>query len=183
MAKNDIQLSLLYIYHLCEEYENKGCKIPGCTMKMSEYARFAVLKYLLCLANSNMMLSNDEVSLIRDCLGREVSAQYLNRFLMHNRITHESAGDSLLSVLELFTDADMLIGDPTGSLSLLYIEVINTAGLMLSALDGKADSFQTAAIARIITKLRMQRASALIHWKSPMKSRAAVSPGRLRVCQ
>lgn len=176
MAKNDLQLSLLYIYHLCDKYEEKGKKLPGCTMQLSEYARFAVLKYLLCLANSNMMLSNDEVSLIRDCMGRDVSPQYLNRFLMQHRITAESAGDSLLSVMELFTDADMLIGDPTGSLSLLYLETINTAGLMLSALDGSADMIQTTAIAQIMVRLRSQRASALRLWHSSLKNKAAKVP-------
>ncbi len=176
MAKNDLQLSLLYIYELCRKYGEKGRNIPGCTMAPDEYARFAVLKYLLCLANSDMTLSNAETDLIRDCMGRDVSPQYLNRFLMQHRITAQSAGDSLVSVLDMLCDADMLDGDSTGSLSLLFAETINTAGLMLSALDGSADLIQTQAISQIMVRLRFQRAADLKLWNSPLKHRAAKVP-------
>ncbi len=173
MAKSDLQLAVAYTYELCRRYEAKGRRIAGITMSLPEYARFAYLKYMLCLANSNQILNDDEVDFIRSCMGYDVSAQYLNRFLQQYTITQASAGDSLLSVMELFTDADMLEGDPTGSVSLLYIETINAIGLMISAMDGSADIAQTTAIAQIMVRLRSARAAKLRMWHSPLKNRAA----------
>ncbi len=176
MPKSDLEYAAAYTYELCRKYQQKGRRIPGASMALDEYARFAYLKYMLCLANSNQKLNDEEVSFIGKCMGYSVSSQYLNRFLMNSKITQSSAGDSLLSVLELFTDADMLEGDPTGSLSLLYIETVNAIGLMLSAMDGSADYYQTTAIAQIMVRLRSARASALRLWSSPLKNRAAKVP-------
>ncbi len=176
MAKSDLEMAVAYTCELCKGYEAKGRRIPGVTMALDEYARFAYLKYMLCLANSNQKLSDDEIGFISRCMGYDVSVQYINRFLATSRITMNSASDSLVALLELFTDADMLEGDPTGSISLLYVETVNSMGLMLSAMDGTADIFQTTTIAQIMVRLRSARTMKLRLWYSPLKSCIAKVP-------
>ncbi|MDD6270206.1 MAG: AAA family ATPase [Oscillospiraceae bacterium] len=176
MAKTDLQLAVLYIYELCGRYEARGRTIPGVSMPLRDYARFAYLKYMLFLANSNKTLNEAETSFISGAMDMDVSAEYLERFLRQNTITEKSVSDTLSSLLELFTDADMLEGDPTGSISLLFVETVNSAGLMLSSMDGSADAVQTSAIAQVMVKLRSRRAADLRLWQSPLKNKAALVP-------
>ena len=176
MAKTDLQLAVLYIYELCGRYEARGRTIPGVSMPLRDYARFAYLKYMLFLANSNKTLNEAETSFISGAMDMDVSAEYLERFLRQNTITEKSVSDTLSSLLELFTDADMLEGDPTGSISLLFVETVNSAGLMLSSMDGSADAVQTTAIAQVMVKLRSRRAADLRLWQSPLKNKAALVP-------
>lgn len=176
MAKSDLEIAVAYTCELCKDYQTKGRRILGVTMALDEYARFSYLKYMLCLANSNRKLSDDEISFIGRCMGYDISAHYINRFLATSCITTTSAGDSLISLLELFTDADMLEGDPTGSISLLFVETINSIGLMLSAMDGTADIVQTTTIAQIMVRLRSARNMKLRLWYSPLKSCVAKVP-------
>ena len=176
MAKSDLQIAVQYTYELCGKYETKGRRISGSSMPAKDYARLAYLKYLLFLADSNGSLNEAETAFINGCLSMEASAGYLNRFIRENKITQKSAGDSLETILELFTDADMLEGDPTGSISLLFIETINSAGLMLSSMDGMADAAQTTAIAQIMGRLRSRRNANLRFWQSPLKNRIAKVP-------
>lgn len=176
MVKTDLQLAVQYTYELCSKYEAKGIAIKGNSMSSRDFTRFAYLKYMLFLANSNNFLNESEIDFIGSCLGMKASAQYLNMFLSEYKITQKSVCDTFFAVLELFTDADMLDGDPTGSISLLFVETINSLGLMLSALDGSADVFQTTSIAQIMVRLRSQRAAKLRLWKSPLKSLVARVP-------
>lgn len=176
MAKSDLQLAVQYTYELCAKYESKGRKISGSSMSARDFARLAYLKYMLFLADSNGSLNDAETAFIGGCLGMEASSAYLNRFIRENKITQKSVGDTLEAVLELFTDADMLDGDPTGSISLLFVETVNSAGLMLSSMDGSADAAQTSAIAQLMVRLRSRRASDLRFWQSPLKNRIARVP-------
>lgn len=176
MAMSDLQLAVQYTYELCGKYEQKGRRIKGSSMPARDFARLAYLKYLLFLADSNGSLNDAETAFINGCLGMEATSAYLNRFIRENKITGKSAGDTFEMVLELFTDADMLEGDPTGSISLLFIETINSAGLMLSSMDGCADAAQTAAIAQIMVRLRSKRTADLRFWQSPLKHRIAKVP-------
>lgn len=176
MKKTDLQTAVLYTCELCHQYEKNGRTIGGSCIPAGRYARFAYLKYMLFLANSNNSLNMAEINFICGCLNMNLSAQYLNRFLSENKITQKSVCDTLAAMLELFTDADMLSGDPTGSISLLFIETINSVGLMLSAMDGSADIFQTTSIAQIMVRLRSDRITALKFWQSPLKNRAARVP-------
>lgn len=176
MANSDLQLAVHYTYALCRQYQAKGRYIPGSRMALDEYARFAYLKYMLFLANSNKQLNEREVELIQECMGYSVSVQYLNRFLMQHQISLSSVQDTFIGVLQLFLDADMLEGDPTGSVSLLFLETVHTVGLMLSAVDGSADRMQTASIAQLMVKLRAYRGAYLRMWHSPLKNRAARVP-------
>ncbi|MBQ8688378.1 MAG: AAA family ATPase [Ruminococcus sp.] len=181
MAGSDLQLAVHYTYELCRRYEAEGRYIPGSSMPLDEYARFSYLKYMLFLANSNQRLNEDEIGLIQDCMGYEVSAQYLNRFLQQHQITQNGVRDTFIGVLQLFLDEDMLRGDPTGSVSLLFLETIHTVGLMLSAMDGTADVIQTTSIAQLMMKLRAYRAAYLRAWRSPLKNRAARVPADFRM--
>lgn len=176
MAKTDLQLAVQYTYELCGKYESKGYTIQNINIPSREFARFAYLKYMLFLANSNNILNELEAKFICDCLNIEVSVQYLKRFLYENKISQKSVSDTLVQLLDFFTDADMLYGHSTGSISLLFIETINSVGIMLTAMDGSADVFQTNAIAQIMVKLRSQRAANLRFWQSPLKNRAADIP-------
>ncbi len=176
MVNSDFQLAVHYTYELCRRYEAEGRFIPGSSMALDEYARFSYLKYMLFLANSNQVLNEDEIKLIQSCMGYEISAQYLNRFLQQHQITLHGVRDTLIAVLQLFLDEDMLRGDPTGSVSLLFLETVNTLGLMLSAMDGSADVTQTTAIAQLMIKLRAYRSAYLKAWHSPLKNRAAYVP-------
>ncbi len=176
MANSDLQLAVHYTYALCRKFESEGRCIPGSNMALDEYARFSYLKYMLFLANSNMRLNADEVKLIQECMGYDVSVQYLNRFLRQHTISLTSVQDTFIGVLQLFLDEDMLRSNPTGSLSLLFLETINTVGLMLSSMDGSADVLQTTSIAQLMIRLRSFRTAYLRMWKSPLKNRAAVVP-------
>ncbi|MGN0592710.1 MAG: AAA family ATPase [Ruminococcus sp.] len=176
MANSDLQLAVHYTYELCRKYEAEGRSIPGSHMALDEYARFSYLKYMLFLANSNQVLNECEIQLIQSCMGYAVSAPYLNRFLQEHQITINGVCDTFIGVLQLFLDADMMGNEPTGSVSLLFLETVNTVGLMLSAMDGTADAIQTTAIAQLMIKLRTYRAAYLRAWHSPLKNRAARVP-------
>lgn len=176
MAISDLQLAVRYTCELCGKYEHKGRKVKNTSMAARDFARLAYLKYLLFVADSNGSLNDAETNFINGCLGMNANALYLNRFIRENKITCKSAGDTFETVLELFTDADMLEGEPTGSISLLFIETINSAGLMLSSMDGGADAAQTAAIAQIMVRLRSKRILNLRFWQSPLKNRMAKVP-------
>lgn len=179
MAKTDLQLAVQYTYELCGKYGSKGYALKNINKNGSptrEFARFAYLKYMLFLADSNNVINEAEVNFICECLNMETSVQYLKRFLNENKISQKSVCDTLAQLLDFFTDIDMLYGDPSGSISLLFIETINSVGIMLTVMDGSADAFQTNAIAQIMVKLHSQRATNLMHWQSPLKNHAAHVP-------
>lgn len=181
MAKTDLQLAVQYTYELCGKYESGEYAIKNINKNRNvgstrEFARFAYLKYMLFLADSNNVINESEVNFICDCLNIKASVQYMKRFLNENKISQKSVCDTLVQLLDFFTDIDMLYGDPTGSISLLFIEMINSVGIMLTAMDGSADNFQTTAIAQIMVKLHSQRSANLMYWQSPLKNRAAHVP-------
>ncbi len=62
-SRND---TLQYIYSLSRQYEKQGLQVKSVNMPLRDYAQFAVMKFMLYLADSNRNIKDYEVEIINN---------------------------------------------------------------------------------------------------------------------
>lgn len=161
-TRND---TLQYIYTLCNRYEQQGMRIKGSHMSVRDYAQFAIMKFMLYLADSDRNIRDAEVDIINDCLGFSLTRDYVVRFVEEHRISGDAIFDTILSLLTVFINADIQNDAADGSTSLMLLEFFDELGLEFITHDGKYDDRQTKAMAVLMLRLKNYRSAYLRSWK------------------
>ena len=161
-SRND---TLQYIYMLCEQYEKQGLVIKGSPMPVRDYAQFAIMKFMLYIADSDRHIRDGEVDIINDCLGFSLTRDYVVRFVEGHRISADAIYETILSLLTVFINADIQSQAANGSTSLMLLEFLDELGLEFITYDGKYDDRQTKCMATLMLRLKNYRAAYLRSWK------------------
>ncbi len=161
-SRND---TLQYIYTLCIQYEKQGLQIKNSQMSLRDYAQFAIMKFMLYVADSDRNIRDAEVDIINDCLGFSLTRDYVVRFVEEHRISSDAIFDTVLSLLTVFINADIQNQAANGSTSLMLLEFLDELGLEFITYDGKYDDRQTKAMAALMLRLKNYRSAYLRTWK------------------
>lgn len=161
-SRND---TLQYIYTLSNQYEQQGLHVKGTHMPMRDYAQFAIMKFMLYIADSDRNIRDYEVDIINDCLGFSLTKAYVVRFVEEHRISADAIFETVLALLTVFINADIQNQAANGSTSLLLLEFLDELGLEFITHDGKYDDRQTKAMATLMLRLKNYRAAYLRTWK------------------
>jgi SpoVK/Ycf46/Vps4 family AAA+-type ATPase len=157
--------TLQYIYTLCNQYEKQGLQIKGNHMPLRDYAQFAVMKFMLYIADSDRNILDYEVDIINSCLGFSLSRDYVVKFAAEHRISADAIFDTLLGLLTIFINADIQNKAADGSTSLLLLEFLDELGLEFITCDGRYDDRQTNAMASLMLRLKNYRTAYLRSWQ------------------
>lgn len=161
-SRND---TLQYIYTLSEQYEKQGLQVKGARMPLRDYAQFAIMKFMLFMADSDHNIKDYEVDIINDCLGFSLTRDYVVRFVEEHRISADAIFDTVLALLTVFINADIQNDAAQGSTSLLLLEFLDELGLEFITHDGQYDDRQTKSMATLMLRLKNYRAAYLRTWK------------------
>lgn len=167
-SRND---TLQYIYTLCNQYEKQGYQIKGSHMPLRDYAQFAIMKFMLYIADSDRNIRDSEVDIINDCLGFSLTRDYVVRFVEEHRISSDAIFDTILSLLAVFINADIQNQAENGSTSLMLLEFLDELGLEFITFDGKYDDRQTKCMAALMLRLKNYRNAYLRTWKKMQHER------------
>ena len=163
--KNTRNDTLQYIYTLCNQYEKQGLQIKNSHMPLRDYAQFAIMKFMLYIADSDRNIRDSEVDIINDCLGFSLTRDYVVRFVEEHRISADAIFDTVLSLLTVFINADIQNQAANGSTSLMLLDFLDELGLEFINYDGQYDDRQTKAMATLMLRLKNYRAVYLRTWK------------------
>ncbi len=163
--KNTRNDTLQYIYTLCNQYEKQGLQIKNSHMPLRDYAQFAIMKFMLYIADSDRNIRDSEVDIINDCLGFSLTRDYVVRFVEEHRISSDAIFDTVLSLLTVFINADIQNQAANGSTSLMLLDFLDELGLEFINYDGQYDDRQTKAMATLMLRLKNYRAAYLRTWK------------------
>lgn len=161
-SKND---TLQYIYTLCEQYERMGLQVKGSRMPLRDYAQFAIMKFMLYIADSDRQIMDYEVEIINKCLDFSLTRDYVVRFVSEHRITADGIFDTVLSLLTVFINGDIKDKAAHGSTSLMLLEYLDELAIEFITYDGHYDERQTKAMAALMLRLKNYRSSYLRSWK------------------
>lgn len=161
-SRND---TLQYIYQLSSQYEKQGLRVKDSPMPLRDYAQFAIMKFMLYIADSDHNIRQSEVDIINDCLGFSLTRDYVVRFVEEHRISSDAIFETVLGLLTVFINADIQNQAANGSTSLLLLEFLDELGLEFITHDGKYDDRQTKAMATLMLRLKNYRAAYLRTWK------------------
>ena len=161
-SRNDV---LQHIYNLSTQYERQGFQVKGAHMPLRDYAQFAIMKFMLYIADSDRNIKDYEVDIINDCLGFSLTKDYVVRFVEEHRISADAIFDTVLALLTVFINADIQNDAAQGSTSLLLLDFLDELGLEFITHDGQYDDRQTKAMATLMLRLKNYRAAYLRTWK------------------
>ncbi len=161
--------TLHYIYTLSEQYERQGLQIKGNQMPLRDYAQFAIMKFMLYIADSDNSIMDFEVDIINKCLGFSLTKDYVIRFVSEHRISADGIFDTVLALLSVFINGDIQDKAAYGSTSLLLLEFLDELGLEFITYDGRYDESQTKAMALLMLRLKNYRTAYLRSWKQLVK--------------
>ncbi len=162
---SSINDTLQYIYTLSEQYERQGLQIKNSRMPLRDYAQFAIMKFMLYIADSDRTIMDYEVDIINKCLDFSLTKEYVIRFVSEHRISADGIFDTVLSLLTVFINGDIQDKAMHGSTSLMLLEFLDELGLEFITYDGKYDEQQTKAMATLMLRLKNYRSSYLRSWK------------------
>ncbi len=171
-VNNSIHDTLQYIYTLSEQYERQGLQVKGSHMPLRDYAQFAIMKFMLYIADSDRNIMDHEVDIINECLGFSLTRDYVVRFVSEHRITADGIFDTVLALLTVFINGDIQDKAAYGSTSLMLLEFLDELGLEFITFDGRYDESQTKAMALLMLRLKNYRSAYLRSWKQLVKSGA-----------
>ncbi len=134
-------------------------------MPLRDYAQFAIMKFMLYMADSDNTIMDYEVDIINHCLNFSLSKEYVENFVAEHRISADGIFDTILSLLTVFINADIRNEAANGSTSLLLLEFLDELGLEFITNDGKCDNQQTKAMAALMLRLKNYRSAYLRSWK------------------
>ncbi len=157
--------TLQYIYTLSEQYERQGLQIKGSRMPLRDYAQFAIMKFMLYIADSDHVIMDHEVDIINRCLDFSLTKDYVVKFVNDHRISADAIFDTVLSLLTVFINGDIQDKAAHGSTSLMLLEFLDELGLEFITYDGKYDERQTRAMATLMLRLKNYRSAYLRSWK------------------
>jgi hypothetical protein len=135
-SKND---TLQYLYSLCEQYERMGMQAKGSRMPLRDYAQFAIMKFMLYIADSDRQIMDYEVEIINKCLGFSLTRDYVVRFVSEHRITADGIYDTILKLMMVFINADIKNNAANGSTALMLLDYLDELGIEFSTYDGHYD--------------------------------------------
>lgn len=161
-SRND---TLQYIYNLSNQYEQQGLRVKDSQMPLRDYAQFAIMKFMLYIADSDRHIRDAEVDIINDCLGFSLTRDYVVRFVEEHRISSDAIFETVLALLTVFINADIQNQAANGSTSLLLLEFLDELGLEFITHDGSYDDRQTKAMATLMLRLKNYRNAYLRTWK------------------
>ncbi len=167
-SRND---TLQYIYTLCNQYEKQGLQIKNSHMPLRDYAQFAIMKFMLYIADSDRNIRDSEVDIINDCLGFSLTRDYVVRFVEEHRISSDAIFDTILSLMTVFINADIQNQAENGSTSLMLLDFLDELGLEFITFDGKYDDRQTKCMAALMLRLKNYRSAYLRTWKKMQHER------------
>lgn len=157
--------TLQYIYTLSEQYERQGLQVKGSRMPLRDYAQFAIMKFMLYIADSDHVIMDHEVDIINRCLDFSLTRDYVVKFVNDHRISADAIFDTVLSLLTVFINGDIQDKAAHGSTSLMLLEFLDELGLEFITYDGKYDERQTRAMATLMLRLKNYRSAYLRSWK------------------
>lgn len=166
---SSIHDTLQYIFTLSEQYERKGLQVRGSQMPLRDYAQFAIMKYMLYLADSDKYISDYEVDIINNCLDFSLTRDYVIRFVAEHPISADGIFDTMLSLLTVFINGDIQDQAANGSTALMLLEFLDRLGLEFITYDGRYDDRQTKAMAALMLRLKNYRSAYLRSWKKITK--------------
>lgn len=169
--KNSRHDTLQYIYTLCNQYERQGLQIKNSHMSLRDYAQFAIMKFMLYIADSDRVIRDREVDIINDCLGFSLTRDYVVRFVEEHRISADAIFDTILSLLAVFINADIQNQAANGSTSLMLLEFLDELGVEFISFDDKYDDRQTKCMAALMLRLKNYRSAYLRTWKKMQHER------------
>lgn len=164
--------TLQYVYTLSEQYERQGLQVKGSHMPLRDYAQFAIMKFMLYIADSDRSIMDHEVDIINNCLGFSLTREYVIRFVSEHRITADGIFDTVLALLTVFINGDIQDKAAYGSTSLMLLEFLDELGLEFITFDGRYDESQTKAMAMLMLRLKNYRSAYLRNWKQLIKDNA-----------
>ncbi len=177
MEHPDLQKSLAYLNSLYVTYQTQGICVTGSSMPLSEYASFAYFKYLLFLANTDKIITEEETAFINSCLGKNSTTVQLERFLQQYKISFSGAVDSLLALLAALIRADLSGNHTDGSISLLLLETLKQMGQQFSiSTNGSVNPQQNLAMQSILSQLNNYRSASMRDCKQMNCHQAASVP-------
>lgn len=166
---SSINDTLQYIFTLSEQYERQGLQVRGNQMPLRDYAQFAIMKYMLYLADSDKYISDHEVEIINNCLNFTLTRDYVIRFVAEHPISADGIFDTILSLMTIFINADIQNQAANGSTSLMLLEFLDRLGLEFITYDGRYDDRQTRAMGALMMRLKNYRSAYLRSWKKITK--------------
>lgn len=177
MAQAELQKTIAYLNQLCSTYIEKGIQITGSKMTLSEYTSFAYFKYLLYLANVDKVITEEETCFINSCLGKNTVTSQLEQFLLQYNISFSGVSDTLLALLAAFIRADLMGNEVKGSVSLLFLELLEQMGMQFSiTTNGTLNPQQNLAMRSILQQLNSYRSASLRNCHQPELQKAAIIP-------
>ncbi len=162
---SSINDTLQYIYTLSTQYEKQGLQVKGSRMPLRDYAQFAVMKYMLYIADSDLSIMDHEVDIINKRLGFSLTKEYVEKFVAEHRISADGIFDTVLALLTVFISADIQNQAAYGSTSLMLLDFLDELGLEFITYDGRYDDRQTKAMATLMLRLKNYRTAYLRSWK------------------
>lgn len=165
-SKND---TLQYLYSLCEQYERMGMQAKGSRMPLRDYAQFAIMKFMLYIADSDRQIMDYEVEIINKCLGFSLTRDYVVRFVSEHRITADGIYDTILKLMIVFINADIKNNAANGSTALMLLDYLDELGIEFITYDGHYDDRQTMAMSSLMLRLKNYRTSFLRSWRNLVK--------------
>ncbi len=157
--------TLQYIYQLSTHYEKQGFQIKNSQMPLRDYAQFAIMKFMLYIADSDKFITQHEVDIINRCLGFSLTREYVERFVAEHRISADGIFDTMLALLTVFLSADLQCQAENGSTSLMLLEFMDELALEFITYDGKYDDRQTKAMALLMLRLKNYRTAYIRSWR------------------
>lgn len=149
--------TLQMIYHLSEQYEKQGFMIKENSKPLREYAQFAIMKYMLYIADSDRIIMDYEVSIINRVLGFNLTRDYVTQFVAEHRISADGIFDTILGLLTVFINGDLQSQTVGGGSSLMLLEFLDVLGLEFITCDGRNDDRQAKSLASLMLRLKSFR--------------------------
>lgn len=179
MRNEGLQKRLTYLDTLYHTYQEQGIQISGSQMTLSEYARFAYLKYLLFLANLDQVISDSEIEYLHICLQSTVSRPAIERFLQQHTISFSGTADTLLSLMAALIRADISGNGTDGSVSLLLLETLRQMGMQFATSTNGVNPQQTLVLNSMMQQLERYRSASVVTWKNTSRDYAAKVPDHM----
>lgn len=156
--------TLQYIYNLSALCEQQGFQIKDNSKPLRDYAQFAIMKFMLYIADSDRTIMDYEVNIINRVLGFSLTREYVTQFVAEHRISADGIFDTILGLLTVFINADIQNRQEGGSASLMLLDFLDELGLEFITFDGKNDDRQSKSLALLMLRLKSFRTAYLKNW-------------------
>lgn len=161
--------TLQYILNLSSQYEKQGLQIKDNSKPLRDYAQFAIMKFMLYIADSDRSIMDYEVNIINRVLDFNLTRDYVTQFVSTHRISADGIFDTILGLLTVFINADIQNQAENGSTSLMLLEFLDELGLEFITCDGSNDDRQAKSLALLMLRLKSFRNAYLRNWNKLYK--------------